>query len=631
MPRSTLRPPLPSRLLADKLEDVDRLMRRQRWEKASEMLNDLDRRFPNQPEIIGRLLDLCYQTKDMMGYMLACERLVKLEPDDADLTLSLAGAYTSNGFSGLALRTFQRFLENWPEHPSAAEARQATDELKKGLEQEFAQLGVSREEALQLAAQNDEMQAFLQRGQYRQAISLGEMLIQRWPQFIPAYNNLGQAYWVEGQPDKAIAAGQKALELAPDDLHALANLARYACLTGKTGEARDYAQRMRASGAPAFTRSLKIAETLAYLGDDEGILETVKQEGQDDHPLLYHLAGAASLRLDRQEEAVGYWKKSLELSPDFALAKGNLEDLKKPVAERQTPWYYNLPYWVPNHLMSEFLRLIEPQNRRQDEAAMQRAARRYVERHPEMVALVPLMLDRGDEMAREFGLGLVRMAETPELLQAARDFALSRRGSDQMRMEAAQLATYHGLIPSGLTRLWIEGQWSDILMMGFDVTTETPKKHKPEVENWIHQALEASRKGDPKQAEELLMQALSAEPEAPDILNNLAAAYDAQGRREEAIAQIEQIHERFPDYFFGRTGLANVCIQRGELERADLLLEPLRLFKRMHASEFDAFCAVHIELYLAQENRNAARTWFMLWESNDKQNPKLERYRGRVK
>jgi tetratricopeptide (TPR) repeat protein len=120
------------------------------------------------------------------------------------------------------------------------------------------------------------------------------------------------------------------------------------------------------------------------------------------------------------------------------------------------------------------------------------------------------------------------------------------------------------------------------------------------------------------------------EPDAPDLINNLAAVYDAQGRQDEAIALIEQIHTRFPDYLFGRTGLAQVSIQRGELERAKELLVPLHQLKHMHTSEFDAYCAAHVELSLAEKNTSVARAWFGMWESANPENMKLERYRHRV-
>ena len=51
---------------------------------------------------------------------------------------------------------------------------------------------------------------------------------------------------------------------------------------------------------------------------------------------------------------------------------------------------------------------------------------------------------------------------------------------------------------------------------------------------------------DGERAERALKQALALEPEAPELQNNLAMAYEMQGRFEEAEMLVEQVHERYP-------------------------------------------------------------------------------------
>lgn len=87
-----------------------------------------------------------------------------------------------------------------------------------------------------------------------------------------------------------------------------------------------------------------------------------------------------------------------------------------------------------------------------------RAARRFLRKHPEIIAVVPMLLERGDERGREFALLLARTANTPELLEALKDFALSQHGPDQLRMEAAQVASQAGLLPPGPMRQWLGGE-----------------------------------------------------------------------------------------------------------------------------------------------------------------------------
>ena len=144
---------------------------------------------------------------------------------------------------------------------------------------------------------------------------------------------------------------------------------------------------------------------------------------------------------------------------------------------------------------------------------------------------------------------------------------------------------------------------------GFDVYSEPESKHTPQVEEWIREATLALHAGDPEKAEQLLQKALAVEPESPDALNNLAAAYEMQGRRKKAHQMVHQIFERHPDYLFGRIGVAQLALRDGKIEEAEALLKPLVEQRRLHFSEFEALCRAMIELYQAQGDRNAARSW----------------------
>ena len=71
-------------------------------------------------------------------------------------------------------------------------------------------------------------------------------------------------------------------------------------------------------------------------------------------------------------------------------------------------------------------------------------------------------------------------------------------------------------------------------------------------------------------------------------------------------------------------------MQAGDLENAHDLLDGLMQRERLHYSEYDALCMAQIELSLEEKNKEAARSWFEMWEQVDPDNPKLERYRLRV-
>ncbi|MBV9848865.1 MAG: tetratricopeptide repeat protein [Armatimonadetes bacterium] len=632
-PRPPARRPPPA-LLAG-LQEADSLMGRQRWSEAGSLLETLNQRYPGREELLELWLEVSQQLRDTRRCQGLCEQLLRSQPNDPDLLLILAGAYLANAHPVLGLRTFQRFLERWPEHERAAEARTAMEGVEGHLGPMLAELGLGGDEGIELAGLHEEMQALLAQGQYAEARRAGRRLLARLPHFAPALNNISQTYYAEGHLEQAMATVREVLDFAPDNVHALSNLTRLACLSGRMDEARQFAEQLQASAAPGFDRDYKIAEALSYLGDDAGVLEAFQRAGEtgrleSSDPTFYHLAAVAALRLGREEEARRHWKRALELAPGLALARENLQDLARPPAERNGPWPFPFQNWITAKATGDLASLQEPAKRGASERALAEAVRTYVRRHPEVSALIPLLLDRGDPMGRQFALLVARLAATPALTAALRDFAFSQRGPDSQRMEAAQAALSGGLLAPGPTRLWMRGEWQELILMGYELHDEPLVSHPPQVEAWITEALDLMRRGAADRAESLFLRAREAEPDAPDILNNLAGVYSQQGRTVEAEALMRQAHERHPDYTFAATNLASICARTGRIEEARALLEPVLTRPRLHFNEFASLCMAQIELSLAENNQEAARSWLEMWEGADADHPHLEQFRRRI-
>jgi tetratricopeptide (TPR) repeat protein len=402
-------------------------------------------------------------------------------------------------------------------------------------------------------------------------------------------------------------------------------------------DARQMAERLKAVVSEAPDIWLKKAEALSYLGDDEGVLDAVRSaERERDRdptemlPSLRHLAAVAAYRLGREAEARTYWQQAVKDAPWLTVAQANLDDLRVPIGERNAPWAFVTAQWVPQATLAAYVKLLEPASRRGD-AVVDTMHRRFLQRHPEMVPLIPLLLDRGDPAAREFALRVAQSSDLPDVRAALRDFALSQRGPDAMRMAAAQTAKSAGLLPGRTVRLWSGGEWRDLLLLGWEIYDAPDNDHSHQVERWQRDATEALRAEDAERAERLLQRALEVEPDAPDLWNNLAAAYSQQGRTRDAEALIEQIHERHPDYFFGRTNLAFLRIRKRRFDEAEALLEPLLSLARLHVSEFEALMNVEIELHVARKSPDVARTWLNMWMQTDPGHPTVAMWQQRLK
>src|SRR5207237_7960477 len=114
--------------------------------------------------------------------------------------------------------------------------------------------------------------------------------------------------------------------------------------------------------------------------------------------------------------------------------------------------------------------------------------------------------------------------------------------------------------------LGVDGGCRELTLTSFEVTGEPSSVRSGEVTDLAAEAHAALQDGDGIKAERLLKQALEREPDAPDLLNNLAAAYGLQDRIEESNALIRQIHARFPDYWFGVLGMVRQAAAAGDTE-----------------------------------------------------------------
>ena len=627
------------RQLEEKLDEVHQLVNRGELTQARQQLEELDRKYPDTKEVLHFLTNVHHDLRDYLAYQGTCERLLAIRPNSAAFTLMLAGAYLLNRSPALALRTFRQYLRRWPDHPRAAEARHIAAGLEAVMDSHLALLDLTGADAMECAILHEEVQAFLARDLHAQARQKAEALLRRRPHFTAAVNNLSEAYFRDGQLDQAIACALRTLGSDAENVHALSNLTRYLYLSGRWSEARDWALKLQAAQTTGSHAWAKKAEALSYLGDDDGVLALFRefQEGTEEQrgipdAFFHHLVAVACQRLGQEEEARRQWQECLRLQPGFDLARDNLEDLRRPIGERHGPWAFSFNNWLPVNLLREVDEFLKTLGKHVKDETLHRRVSDFLQKHPALAALVPVLFERGDPAGRSFALRFALAAATPEMLAAARDFALGQRGPDGMRSEAMQAVMKAGLQPPGPKRMWMEGEWRDIQLMGWQVTAEAlpPPRHSPQVAAWTREAVEAIHSGEHVRGEMLLKKALIEEPDGPDLLNALGAAYHAQGRDHEADEVVRQTYERFPEYLFGIVAMAQLLMREGNLPEAKALLDRLLTRPRFHVSEFGAVCAAQIDYWLVQAKPEGARHWLDMWQKTSRGGAVLHSYRNRV-
>lgn len=625
--------------LHTELAQFDALFAAGRLDKAAALLVDIQRRFSDHPEVLGRAMNLAVAADDPLAILAAAAPLNRQRPGEPEVALNLAIARFRMRYLALAQRSFAAFATRWPQHPQAAHARQEADTLAPVVTELWSHHALAGPPDQNALVQHEEIQELLTLGQWQQAIRIGEQLLRAHPEFIATRNNLSLAYQNLGRLDQAIAAARQVLADDPQNYQALGNLTRFLVLAGQLDEAAEAGARLRAIPADHPEIAAKQAEALSFLGDDAGVLAVFEQvqrrKDRDDDPgisaMLHHLAAVAALREGNTQAARRRWQRALELSPALTLAADNLADLDLPVDERHGPWPYTIEYWVTRSTIEELIQAVSGSGKRGDEAA-RRIARQHLQRHPELLGIAPLLLDRGDPVGRELVIQLAGMSRAPELLEALAAFAEGKRGPTSLRMQAAQLAKEGGTISGETMRFWQGGEQHETIVLGWELHGEpSGPELPPEVERLQHEAGMAIHRGNFKQGERLLLKALELMPDEPTLLNNLAAAYGPQGRDAEAEAIARRLVAEHPDYLFGRTNLVPYLIQAGQVDEAEALIRPLLQRQRLHFGEFGALAGAQIAVDIAQGKLDGAESWIKMWEQAIPDHPHLQIYRARLR
>lgn len=406
------------RKLREGLEEADDLLSKNKPQAALELLQELDKKFPRQPDVLSYTANACLDLGDQHGYLHAMYQLHTLTPNRPDIKLGLAGAYLANGRPALALRTFRQFLKQWPRDERAADVQKTILQLEQGLTEMLSQLDFSLESGLDFACKHEELQVLMETGNYERGKQLAKPLLEQRPNFVPALNNLSLVHWLEGNLAQATELSQKVLEIQPDNIHALSNLARFLFMQGKQEAALALAKRLKESKAEAAEGWVKKAEALSFIGDDDGVLallDEAKQAGELDqlNEAVWHWCAVAEYRKGNVSIARTYWQKCLNLAPYFSHARENLDELKKPPNERNCPQAFSLDAWLSRNTVESLTSTVERAARQKDDIVFRNKIRAHLDDHPEILHFVPAALASGDFLSRDLALKLAKLRLKP--------------------------------------------------------------------------------------------------------------------------------------------------------------------------------------------------------------------------
>ncbi len=158
-------------------------------------------------------------------------------------------------------------------------------------------------------------------------------------------------------------------------------------------------------------------------------------------------------------------------------------------------------------------------------------------------------------------------------------------------------------------------------LLEYEITDEPmeDKKYKrlpPQVKDRVN-TLYADIAKKPKKMLPEIKAFIKKYPDIPMFYNYLSVAYSHLGQIQKRDQAIKECCERFPKYLFGRLNYAQICLERGEIEKVlkifdhklDLkLLYPQRT--KFHITEYVSFTAIVGEYYARTGKRDLAQSYY---------------------
>ncbi len=616
------------------LKQIDAMIEAGGLPEALQKLQELAPRLPNRVEVFEIMLMLAVELNDKQTLLKAAIRLAELQPHVPAHHFNLFSAYKQNLMPALALKTGRYFLSRWPDDSELGrDLKKDVEQLTELLQKDALKLQLPEDDWLEPMVLHEKVQVALSQKKFEETKRLATQLMAIMPHFPAPYNNRSLANWLLGDAEAAIADARRVLEIDPGNVHALSNLTRFLRLTNRLDEARETAERLKAADSRSVDVWTKKAEALSYLFDDAGVLQVAEQAdkagalwGEHADPFLLHLAGVAAAQLGEEKKARKFLTEAAKIAPSFARAQANLDDLDKPLGERDGAWAFELTDWLSYTLFEEFINKVGAAADSKSMKNLKSAAQRYIEKHPHFMALAPALLERGDSVGRELALRLAQMVETPETLAMIKNFLHSPFGPDKLRQSALQFLQENKIIENGAQiSFWSRGKQTEIIVMNWridDVAYEKPPAAAIAV---AARGFKEMQRGEWERAQEFFSQALAMAPNSASIGFNLAVAEANQGNLAKAVAEMKALAERHPKYAYVHCQLALHALANGRIEEARERLKTLFAFEHFHFEEFATFCQSQVLFFIIGDpNLEAAKHWLNMWERFYPDDPKLE-------
>ncbi|MBX9974310.1 tetratricopeptide repeat protein [Cytobacillus firmus] len=289
---------------------------RRDFHKAKKYLMRAMQLEPGEPMIICQLAIVHsemgeYQESNQLLHMI----LEELDEDMVECHYFLANNYAHMGLFKDAYTHANTYLDL----DRDGEFTEDTEDLLELLTLEAEDLDDELYEQDDLITKQEHARELLESGHFPKAVEILNSVIDEYPEYWSAYNNLALAYFYLGEVQKASDILEKVLEENPGNLHALCNKLVFAFYERDFRQVRLLKEALKKIKPLSIEHQFKLGATFALTGEYEAAfawLRKLQKKGfEGDGPFYYWLSYSAYFT-GREEMAKSAWKKAIEINPE---------------------------------------------------------------------------------------------------------------------------------------------------------------------------------------------------------------------------------------------------------------------------------------------------------------------------
>lgn len=239
----------------------------------------------------------------------------EVDPDMGECYYFLANNYAHLGLFQEAEKYADQYLQLDPDGEFYDETLDLIELLS--IEKDENEPAFHMEDSLII--KQEKAKELLEQGQFHAAIAALEELVEEYPEFWSAYNNLSLAYFYSGNNDAALETVREVFNRNPGNLHAMCNLAVFSYYMDDDETADRMIAQLKTVYPIDFDQRFKLGATFALTGHYEEAnkwLRWLYRHGFEGDGSFYYWLSLSAFYTGNRQFAQHIWNKLAEMNPD---------------------------------------------------------------------------------------------------------------------------------------------------------------------------------------------------------------------------------------------------------------------------------------------------------------------------